>query len=74
MSAPTGPFGIMDHIGLSTVWIISEYWANENNDPQAKTNADFVKRYVDKGLLGAKSGQGFYTYPDALYRQPDFLK
>ncbi|MBW2599256.1 MAG: 3-hydroxyacyl-CoA dehydrogenase [Deltaproteobacteria bacterium] len=74
MNAPTGPFGIMDQIGLSTVWIISEYWANENNDPQAKINADFVKRYVDKELLGAKSGQGFYTYPDASYRRPGFLK
>ncbi len=74
MNMPIGPFGIMDQIGLSTVWLISEYWANETDDPQGKKNAGFIKEYVDKGLLGAKMGEGFYKYPDAAYRRPDFLK
>ncbi len=74
MNMSIGPFGIMDQIGLSTVWIITEYWANETDDPQGRVNAGFVKEYVDKGLLGAKAGKGFYEYPDAAYRRPSFLK
>jgi len=74
MNMSIGPFGIMDQIGLSTVWIITEYWANETDDPQGRKNAGFVKEYVDKGLLGAKAGKGFYEYPDAAYRRPGFLK
>lgn len=74
MNMSIGPFGIMDQIGLSTVWIITEYWANETDDPQGKENAEFIKGYVDKGLLGAKAGKGFYEYPNAAYRQPGFLE
>ena len=74
MNMPIGPFGVMDQVGLNTVWIILEYWAAVNNDPQAKKNAGFIKGYVDNGNLGAKTGQGFYEYPNASYRRPDFLK
>ncbi len=27
MHTPIGPFGIMDQVGLSTVWTITDYWA-----------------------------------------------
>jgi 3-hydroxybutyryl-CoA dehydrogenase len=74
MNMSIGPFGIMDQIGLSTVWIITEYWANETDDAQGRKNAGFVKEYVDKGFLGAKAGKGFYEYPDAAYRRTDFLE
>ena len=74
MKMPIGPFGIMDLIGLKTVWDITEYWAKTLDDAQLQANADFVKRYVDQGHLGIKSGQGFYTYPDPAYQQPDFLE
>jgi len=74
MNMPIGPFGIMDQIGLATVWIITEYWAKETDDPQGRKNAEFIKGYVDTGLLGAKAGKGFYEYPDAVYRRPDFLE
>lgn len=74
MNMSIGPFGIMDQIGLSTVWLITEYWANETDDLQGKKNAEFIKEYVDRGILGAKTGKGFYEYPDATYRRPDFLK
>jgi 3-hydroxybutyryl-CoA dehydrogenase len=29
--------------------------------------------YIDKGWLGVKSGRGFYTYPDPLFKRPEFL-
>lgn len=73
MHTPMGPFGIMDQIGLSTVWTITDYWAKKTGDAQAKANADFLKRYVDKGHLGFKTGQGFYSYPNPAYTDREFL-
>lgn len=70
---PMGPFGIMDQIGLSTVWTITDYWARQLGDPQTRNNADFVKQYVDRGDLGYKTGRGFYTYPKPAYQRPGFL-
>ncbi len=74
MQTKVGPFGIMDSIGLDTAWKVTEYWAKQLGDPQYRTNADFLKQYVDKGLLGLKSGQGFYRYPGPAYTQPGFLE
>lgn len=74
MHTPIGPFGIMDQVGLSTVWTITEYWAKRTGDRQSQANADFLKDYLDKGLQGYKSMHGFYTYPDPAFMQPDFLE
>jgi len=68
-----GPFGIMDQIGLSTVWTITDYWAKKTGDAQAQANADFLKQYLDKGHLGFKTNRGFYSYPNPAYTQQDFL-
>jgi 3-hydroxybutyryl-CoA dehydrogenase len=73
MHTPMGPFGIMDQIGLSTVWTITDYWAKKTGDPQAKANADFLKQYVDRGHLGFKTNQGFYSYPNPAYADMNFL-
>ena len=73
MHTPMGPFGIMDQIGLSTVWTITDYWAKKTGDPQAKANADFLKQYVDRGHLGFKTNRGFYSYPNPAYTMQDFL-
>lgn len=70
---PVGPFGIMDQVGLKTVWTITDYWARRTKDPQALKNADYLKQHVDKGELGYKTGKGFYAYPAPEYTQPDFL-
>jgi len=70
---PMGPFGIMDQVGLNTVWHITEYWAARRKDPQAQACADFLKQYVDRGHLGYKTNQGFYSYPDPAYIKKDFL-
>jgi hypothetical protein len=44
-------------------------------DPQILKNAEFLKKeYLDKGWLGAKSGRGFYAYPDPEYLAPDFRR
>jgi 3-hydroxybutyryl-CoA dehydrogenase len=73
MNTPIGPFGMMDNIGLDTVWKVTDYWAKRRNDPQALANAAFMKTYVDAGKLGTKSGQGFYSYPHPAYSAPEFV-
>ena len=70
---PMGPFGIMDQVGLKTVWMITSYWANQMNDSQAKINADLLKQYVDREELGAKTRKGFYKYPGPVFSEPGFL-
>ncbi len=68
-----GPFGIMDSIGLDTVWKVTDYWASQLNTGKAKNNAAFLKKYVDEGRLGTKTNQGFYKYPNPAYARPDFI-
>lgn len=71
---PIGPFGMLDDVGLDTVWHITDYWAHQLGDAQLRTNADFLKTYLDRGCLGAKSGEGFYHYPDPAYARPGFVE
>lgn len=73
MGTPIGPFGIMDSIGLDTVYKVTKYWADLLNDKQGKKNAAFLQGYIDEGFLGAKTGKGFYTYPNPEFSKPEFL-
>jgi 3-hydroxybutyryl-CoA dehydrogenase len=73
MHTPVGPFGMMDSIGLDTVWKVTDYWARKLKDPQTLANAAFMKGYVDAGRLGAKCGKGFYHYPGPAFASPQFL-
>ncbi len=73
MKTPIGPFGIMDAVGLDTVWKITDFWASATGAPKVRANADFVKGYLDRGRPGQKGGAGFYEYPNPAYRRPDFL-
>jgi 3-hydroxybutyryl-CoA dehydrogenase len=70
---PYGPFGLMDQVGLKTVWTITSYWAAVTKSPQSQMNADFLKQYVDRNELGFKTKKGFYSYPDPEYVKPEFL-
>ncbi|MBU0971290.1 MAG: 3-hydroxyacyl-CoA dehydrogenase [Proteobacteria bacterium] len=74
MKTPVGPFGIMDSIGLETVYKVTDYWAQVKNDSQAKANAAFLKEHVEKGNLGVKTGRGFYQYPHAAFSHPGFME
>jgi 3-hydroxybutyryl-CoA dehydrogenase len=74
LGVPRGPFAMLDHVGLDTVWYIMESNARLADSPEALAAADqFKKRYIDKGLLGVKAGKGFYTYPNPAYERPGFL-
>lgn len=73
MHTSMGPFGIMDSIGIDTVWKLTDYWAKTVKNPQQIKNADFMKTYVDKGKLGEKTGEGFYSYPDPSFSKQGFI-
>ena len=65
-----GPFGILDTIGLETVWHIT----NSMSDTKSQKFAALLKTYVDSGKLGVKTGEGFYKYPNPAYQNKNFLQ
>jgi 3-hydroxybutyryl-CoA dehydrogenase len=67
---PTGPFGILDNIGLDTAWHV----VKERDDVASQAFAKLLKEYIDAGKLGEKTGEGFYKYPKPAYRDAEFLK
>lgn len=73
MKMPVGPFGIIDTIGIETVWHITQYWAGALNDAELQQNADFLKPYVEQDRLGVKNGRGFYSYPKPEYAEEGFV-
>jgi 3-hydroxybutyryl-CoA dehydrogenase len=66
---PTGPFGIIDNIGLDTAWHV----VKERDDTPSQAFAKLLKEYIDQGKLGEKTGEGFYKYPKPAYRDSGFL-
>ena len=74
MKTPFGPFGALDDVGIDTAWHITEYWAGVTGDVQLRTNADWLRGYVDSGRTGAKAGEGFYRYPNPAYAEPGFVE
>jgi len=70
-----GPFGIMDMIGMQTIYDIEMLLGEKYSDKAMLARAEFFKsNFIDKGKLGFKSGEGFYKYPDPAYSAADFLK
>lgn len=70
-----GPFGVMDIIGLQTMYNVEKLWGDKLSDKTMLERADFIKiNYLDKGKMGASSGEGFYEYPNPSYQHPDFIK
>ncbi len=67
-----GPFGIMDEVGLDTVYNIEMVYYNESKDLKDKPPDALLKK-VKKGELGIKTGKGFYSYPNPEFLQSDFL-
>jgi 3-hydroxybutyryl-CoA dehydrogenase len=69
-----GPFGIFDFNAVDFMWHQTQRAAQATGDPDTQIAADWLKKeFVDKGLLGVKSGKGFYTYPNPAFEQPGFL-
>jgi 3-hydroxybutyryl-CoA dehydrogenase len=58
---PMGPLALADLIGLDTLLAISQSLYEEFRDPGSVAPA-VLNRMVEAGLLGRKTGRGFYDY------------
>ena len=61
MNHPMGPLTLADFIGLDTVLHIMDVLYEGLGDSKYRA-APLLRRMVDAGLLGRKSGRGFYEY------------
>ncbi|MFJ3393281.1 3-hydroxyacyl-CoA dehydrogenase family protein [Leifsonia aquatica] len=60
---PVGPLRLTDIVGLDVRLDIAEYLARELG-PRFEP-PELLRRMVAEGMLGRKSGRGFYSWPDA---------
>jgi len=61
MNHPMGPLTLADFIGLDVCLAIMNVLHDGLGDPKYRA-CPLLKRYVDAGWLGRKSGRGFYEY------------
>ena len=66
---PSGPFGILDEIGLDTAWHVIHVFKDE----KSKRFAKLLDTYIQQGKLGRKSGEGFYSYPNPKFSEESFI-
>lgn len=61
MNHPMGPLQLADFIGLDVCLAIMNVLYDGFNDPKYRP-CPLLRKYVDAGWLGRKSGKGFYEY------------
>jgi len=61
---PMGPLALLDLIGLDTAYEILDTMYRQGRD-RLHAPSPILKQMVTAGLLGRKTGQGFYTYEAA---------
>ncbi|HYE13848.1 MAG TPA: 3-hydroxybutyryl-CoA dehydrogenase [Pyrinomonadaceae bacterium] len=61
MNHPMGPLTLADFIGLDVCLAILNVLHEELGDPKYRP-CPLLRKYVDAGWLGRKSGRGFYEY------------
>jgi 3-hydroxybutyryl-CoA dehydrogenase len=58
---PMGPFQLMDGVGLDVILDVENSYFHESGNEFNKPPEE-LKKLVEQGDLGLKSGKGFYTY------------
>jgi 3-hydroxyacyl-CoA dehydrogenase (EC 1.1.1.35) len=58
---PMGPLELCDFIGLDTMKLVADVLYEEYKEP-LYASPPLLTRMVEAGMLGRKSGRGFYTY------------
>lgn len=58
---PMGPLELCDFVGLDTMKLVSDVLFEEFKEPMY-ASPPLLTRMVEAGLLGKKTGRGFYTY------------
>jgi len=58
---PIGPFALMDLSGIDVAYYVNQQRFAETGDPEDKP-AKCIEEKVEAGMLGRKTGQGWYTY------------
>jgi 3-hydroxybutyryl-CoA dehydrogenase len=66
---PMGPLRLLDYVGLDTTLNISEVLRSELEDEKYRPSP-LLKRMVRAGLLGRKSGKGFYDWSSPSSTRP----
>lgn len=65
---PVGPLALADRIGLDTVLAICDVLFHDLGDQKFRP-CPLLRRYVEAGWLGRKSGRGFYVYEGSNEQQ-----
>ncbi|MDX8360221.1 3-hydroxyacyl-CoA dehydrogenase family protein [Cytobacillus sp. IB215316] len=65
---PIGPFELMDLSGLDVGYYVMQQRFAETGNPKDKPPA-FIEERVKAGLLGRKTGKGFYDYSSKKVKQ-----
>lgn len=70
LNHPMGPLELMDMIGIDVELAVMEVLHEEIGDPKYRP-AVSLRRMVDSGFLGKKTGVGFYLYHEDGTKEPN---
>ena len=71
--SPIGPFGIYDIIGIEKAYDMIKMSVDNDYEDSALLLDFLQENFINKGKLGIATGEGFYTYPNPIYQNEDFL-
>ncbi|MFC0549955.1 3-hydroxyacyl-CoA dehydrogenase NAD-binding domain-containing protein [Planotetraspora thailandica] len=70
LGLPMGPFTLLDLVGLDTSYEVCEVLFRESRD-RRHAPAPMLRELVTAGLLGRKTGRGFYSYGEGTATVPE---